>query len=36
MDVRLVDGRSFHLDYIQGAQRLVAMLEQHRPDSRPH
>jgi hypothetical protein len=27
--VRLVDGRSFHLDYIQGAERLVSLLEQH-------
>ncbi len=28
--VRLVDGRSFRLDYIQGAQRLVSLLEHHR------
>lgn len=31
--VRLVDGRSFHLDYIQGAERLVSLLEQHVPAS---
>ncbi len=29
--VRLVDGRSIHLDYIQGAERLATLLEQHVP-----
>ena len=33
--VRLVDGRSFHLDYIQGAERLVSLLEQHVPALSP-
>ena len=35
VEVRLMDGRSFHLDYIQGAERLVSLLEQHVPASRP-
>ncbi|HEX8438196.1 hypothetical protein [Archangium sp.] len=33
--VRLVDGRTFRLDFLQGAERLVSLLEQHLPASRP-